>query len=109
MGVLTLRNVDSCLEDTRLHLIHPKSDGMLACRFELGLLIEVDSHSFRNDWRRMLVQAAFYVRFINRTLKTHTCCLPIFWISKEYRGECYLVYEKDNKVCIVFFRTQSRD
>lgn len=109
MGVLTLRNIDTSLQDTRLHLIHPKSDGMLACRFELALILEVDSHSLRKDWRRMLVQVAFYVRFINRTFKTDTCCLPIFWISQEYIGECYLVYEKDNKVCIVFFRTQSRD
>ncbi|KAE9387436.1 hypothetical protein BT96DRAFT_948366 [Gymnopus androsaceus JB14] len=88
----------TCLDDTRLHLIHPKSDGMLACRFELALIIEVDSHNLRKDWRRMLVQAAFYVRFINRTFKSDTCCLPIFWVSEEYRGQCFLVYEKDNQI-----------
>lgn len=109
MGVLTLRNVDSSLQNTRLHLIHPKSDGMLACGYEIADLVEVDSHGYRKDWRRMLVQAASYVRFINRTFQTNTCCLPIFWISETYEGECYLVYEKDNNVCIVFFCTQSRD
>lgn len=85
--------------------IRPLSDASMFWGNEMVCLVEIDSHNDRRDFSRMLVQAAFYVRFVKLTLKITEFCLPVIFISDQsttmdqWAGEIYLVYECTPNVC----------
>lgn len=115
MGVLTFPQCLKPETPSRLHLIRLRSDASLFWGQEIVFLADIDSSE--TNFPRMLAQAAFWVRLVNRTWQTNECCLPIFWISNqsdmvdEWVGKCFLVYEENNHVrsAISFFSFLLRD
>lgn len=108
MGIVTRPKDENSAPS--LHLIRCRSDAALFWKYEIIFLSEIDSHSRDKDFIRMIAQAAFYVRTVNRTLGTKECCLPVFWVKdlgEENRtgwsGQCLLVYEEGKAVCSAIF------
>lgn len=91
-----------------LHLIHPRSDAAMFYDYEILFLAQVDSHSQYLDRQKMLAQAAFYLRFLSLTLNLNTFCLPIFFITKNWEGECLLVYKQETEVSMLILTPDKR-
>ena len=87
----------------KLRWVHPKSDAALfrrycACYFAEIYSIHRAPDGFGN-LRRMLARVGFYVRFMNVALQRKDYCVPIFYVTKDWKGMCKLMFEHtDGKV-----------
>jgi len=92
----------------QFRLTHYKPDATLVDGHFIIFLAEIYSitkKSKRADFRRLLLRAAFYVRFMKIALQIDIC-LPIFYVNAGWEGECFLVFEhtdKNVRMIIPFF------
>lgn len=98
MGFISTTLSQDPTDLSQLAICHSKSDGAMFNGHEVLCLCDIDSSSEERDFRRMLLQAAFTVRFINETLQITDYTLPAFYIDKHLYAKCYVVFEFEKKV-----------
>jgi len=83
----------------RLRITHYRPDATLVHGHFLIFMAEIYSitkQADRGDLRRLLLRAAFYVRFMKIALQ-ELVCLPVFYVNSQWEGECFLVFEHTDK------------
>ena len=88
-------------ERQKLCFVRPKSDAALFEGCSAGFFAEVYSQQKvgdgMGDLRRMLARVAFYIRLMNVALNRNDYCVPIFYVSKDWKGQCMLMFQHTDK------------